>query len=116
MYCGKFSPFETHFVATGSADNTVKLWDLRSNTSEGSTLTIKATSPILSIAFLSKYSIMSSHVDGTLRQVDIKTGKVRAAPSSDEVTISPFESQSDELRRRNIRSKEEQSDELTSEY
>ena len=35
VYCGRFSPFDTHFVATGSADNTVKLWDLRSDTSKG---------------------------------------------------------------------------------
>ncbi|GMH80496.1 hypothetical protein TrST_g2934 [Triparma strigata] len=88
VYCGKFSPFETHFVATGSADNTVKLWDLRSNTSTGSTLTIKATSPILSVVFLSKYSIMSSHADGTLRQVDIKTGK----------TVSVIQAHNDECR------------------
>ena len=35
VYTGRFSPFDTHFVATGSADNTVKLWDLRSDTSKG---------------------------------------------------------------------------------
>ncbi|GMI20280.1 hypothetical protein TrRE_jg10134 [Triparma retinervis] len=75
VYCGRFSPFDTHFVATGSADNTVKLWDLRSDTSKGASMSINCTSPVFSCCFKGKHELVTSHSDGTIRSVDIKTGK-----------------------------------------
>eukprot|EP00520_Triparma_pacifica_P009212 CAMPEP_0118634774 /NCGR_PEP_ID=MMETSP0785-20121206/1727_1 /TAXON_ID=91992 /ORGANISM="Bolidomonas pacifica, Strain CCMP 1866" /LENGTH=703 /DNA_ID=CAMNT_0006525773 /DNA_START=26 /DNA_END=2133 /DNA_ORIENTATION=- len=88
VYCGRFSPFDTHFVATGSADNTVKLWDLRSDTSKGASMSITCASPVFSCCFKGKHELVTSHSDGTIRSVDIKTGK----------TVSVIQAHNDECR------------------
>ncbi len=76
VFTGKFSPFETHFVATGSQDNTVKLWDLRTNTEgNGASLNVRVTCPILSLVYGGKHEIVTSHSDGSLRTLDVRTGK-----------------------------------------
>lgn len=75
IFCGRFSAFETQFVATGSADNTVKIWDLRTDTNKGSSLSINCASPILNLCFKSRHEILTSHSDGTIRSLSLKNGK-----------------------------------------
>jgi hypothetical protein len=74
VYTGRFSPFDSNSLATGSADNTVKLWDLRSMSNE-KVLSMSVGSPILSLLWGSKHTLVTSHADGSIRELDIRTGK-----------------------------------------
>ena len=76
VFCGRFSPFETHFAATGASDNTVRVWDLRGPTSKGSAIVTSFESAPLSLVWSSDgYGILTSHADGTIRSIDLRASK-----------------------------------------
>ena len=75
VYCGRFSSFDSNLLATGSADNTVKLWDLRSVESDRASISVDVGSPILSLLWSGKFNVVSSHADGSVRELDVRTGK-----------------------------------------
>jgi len=79
-----FSP-NSEILATGSADNTVKLWD----TSNGTTVrTLKGhTDAVWAIRFISDKTLASASWDGTLRFWDLDTGEQLASFSEHDAEI-----------------------------
>jgi len=77
IYCCQFSPFENYFCASGGADSTLNLWDIRNETNGGkSSLAVDLDNAVLSMGWARKHCIMTSHADGSIKQVDVRMGRV----------------------------------------
>ncbi|GMI19250.1 hypothetical protein TeGR_g12954, partial [Tetraparma gracilis] len=78
VFCGRFNPFDTNLVATGGADNTVKIWDLRSLDFTQSSTTANTPSAVLSLLWSDRHTVVTSHADGSIRETDVRTGRERS--------------------------------------
>lgn len=72
VFCGRFNPFDTNLVATGGADNTVKIWDLRSLDFTQSSTTANTPSAVLSLLWSDRHTVVTSHADGSIRETDVR--------------------------------------------
>ena len=79
VHCGRFSQFDTNLVATGGADSAVKVWDMRSAAGEGAAMSFTVESPVLSLLWSGRDRVLTSHSDGTVRELDARTGRELSA-------------------------------------
>ena len=73
-----------HFVATGSYDHTVKLWDTRSNTN----ITFDHEHPVEDVVFLSGGSMLASAGGNTINIWDLVANKLIASIANHQKTVT----------------------------
>ena len=81
-----FDPQKPNILASGSVDETIKIWDIESGACQ-STLT-GHNAPVTQVEFIDADTVVSSSDDGTTRAWDVATGTYKAEFEGDKFTFT----------------------------
>ena len=84
--CVAFDPQNPNILASGSVDNTIKIWDIESGACQSTLAGHNA--PVTQVEFIDADTVVSSSHDGTTRAWDVATGTQKAEFEGDKFSFT----------------------------